>query len=639
MVAARMEEPTPPRSVGTPRRSWPQSVVVALRSPRIYGPLLLAALYWMAKGWKSYDQFVVSSIAIYAIVGAGLVVLVGASGQLSLGHAAFLAVGAYAATNISVKTGWGLPGEIAVALVVSVFVGTVVGLPSLRLAGLYLAVGTLALGYAAQQLMYNWDAVTGGGFGQAVGPLRVFGRDVGLLAASFALLAITFVLASNLLRGRTGRALNAIRTSEPAARAVGIEVELRRVLAFTTSAALAAVGGVLYAHAVTRITPEAFSVELSIYLVIMVIIGGQRSLLGAILGAAFVVGLPEQFRSIADWDGIVYGVVLLALIIFSPDGLVGVGQRVWSIVRVRREPSPSADTVSDETTAGSRARDERRSAVGGRPVTVGLAAWSGAGASASALTLPGLPLSLTDVGVTYGGVNAVESVTFGVGGGEVVGLIGPNGAGKTTLFNAITGLVRATGEIRFGDVDVSGAPVHKRVSLGVGRTFQNLSLHDGMTPIEHVLVGAHRHVRYNPLAEMIRWPTVVRTERRAEQMALEVLDLLGLAEVATEPADVLPYGLQKRVDVARALASRPRLLMLDEPAAGLPHDEANTLIDRVLATTKATETSVVIIEHNVELVRRVCDRIVVLDAGRLIADDTPDEIMRNERVEAAYLGG
>lgn len=631
--------PAPRRTVV--RRSTGEWLWDVARSPRVYGIVVLVLVYTFVRTWQSYDQYIAASIALYAIVGAGLVVLVGASGQLSLGHAAFLAVGAYSATNISMRTGWGLPGELGVALVVSIVVGTIVGLPSLRLSGLYLAVGTLALGYAGQQLLYNWEDVTGGGFGQQVGQLQVGNRLYSLVDASFLLLGITFVLVSNILRGRTGRALNAIRTAEPAALAVGIEVARRRILAFTMSAALAAIGGVLYAHAVTRVTPETFSVDLSIFLVILVIIGGQRSLIGAVLGAAFVVGLPEQIRNLQDYDGLIYGAVLLVLIIFSPDGLVGLGQRLYGMVRRRATDQPDAEEALErDVEAAMAALDDEPQIDLDEPVTVALAVSNvNQDSSSTALTQPGLPLELTGVGVNYGGVHAVEDVSFGVDAGEIVGLIGPNGAGKTTLFNAITGLVRSTGQIRFGDVDISKASVRTRVSMGVGRTFQNLSLHEGMTPVEHVLIGAHRHVRYNALAEMVRWPTVARAERAAEQMALDVLDVLGLSEVARERADLLPYGLQKRVDVARALASRPRLLMLDEPAAGLPHDEANTLIDRVLAATTATGTSVVIIEHNVELVSRVCTRLVVLDAGSLIADGAPGEILKDERVEAAYLGG
>ena len=618
-----------------------------LKSPRVWGSVLIIAIGLWATGFNKYDSYVVSLVGLYAVVGAGLVLLVGISGQLSLGHAAFLAVGAYSATNVALHTSWGFVGEIVVALVVSVVIGTLIGLPSLRLSGLYLAVGTLALGYAAQQVMYNWDDVTGGGFGQpASADVIILDRKYPLVQISAIVLAISLVLVSNILRGRTGRALNAIRTATPAAAAVGIEVARRRVLAFTMSAALAAVGGVLYAHAIQRVTPEAFSIDFSIALTIMVLIGGQRSLLGAILGSAFVWGLPEQFRSIQEWKGIVYGVILLAIIVFTPDGIVGAGQKVivWIKQQTGRgrkeEQALELDIEAAEASLEELAPATPDALTESSIVSAAPASSNGHGGASShlALTHPGERLVLENVSVQYGGVTAVDSVSFTVEAGAVAGLIGPNGAGKTTLFNAITGLVKSTGSITFGDQDLSNASVGKRVRAGFGRTFQNLSLHEGMTPVQHVLIGAHRHVKYNPFAEMVRWPTVAKREREAEQMARELLALLGLSQVADERADLLPYGLQKRVDVARALASQPRLLMLDEPAAGLPHDEADALLDRVLELTSVTGTSVIIIEHNVELVARVCGYVQVLDAGTLIADGPPESIMRNDRVVEAYLG-
>ena len=267
-------------------------------------------------------------MVLNAIIGVGLVLLVGVGGQLSLGHAAFLAVGAYTAANLSSRSTIGLPLELLVAVVLAVFVGMIVGLPSLRLSGLLLTVGTLALGFAGQQLLFIWTPVTGGGGGMTVGPLMFFGTEITLLSASVIVLGISLYLVFNLLHGRTGRALHALRTSDTAARSVGIEVERRRVAAFAMSAALTAAGGVLYGHAVSYLSPDNFGINLSITLVIMVIIGGQRRLLGAVLGAAFVIGLPEQFRAFSDYQGILYGTVLLLIIIFAPGGMVELFDRL-----------------------------------------------------------------------------------------------------------------------------------------------------------------------------------------------------------------------------------------------------------------------------------------------------------------------
>ena len=303
--------------------------------PVFIGAVLLGIVFLFGSGMRQYEQFIVSLVLLNAVVGVGLVLLVGVGGQLSLGHATFLAVGAYTAANLSTRSTIGLPLELLVAVVLAVVVGMIVGLPSLRLSGLLLAVGTLALGFAGQQILFIWTPVTGGGGGITVAPLMFFGRPITLIGASVVVLGLALFLVFNILRGRTGRALHALRTSDAAARSVGIEVERRRVAAFAMSAALTAAGGVLYGHAVSYLAPDNFGIDLSITLVIMTIIGGQRRLLGAVLGAAFVIGLPEQFRTFADYEGILYGVILLLVIIFAPGGIVEIVDRISSAVRAR----------------------------------------------------------------------------------------------------------------------------------------------------------------------------------------------------------------------------------------------------------------------------------------------------------------
>lgn len=625
--------------------------------PVFIGTVLLGAVFLIGSGLRQYEQLIVSLVLLNAVIGVGLVLLVGVGGQLSLGHAAFLAVGAYTAANLSTRSDIGLPLELLVAVVLAVFVGMIVGLPSLRLSGLLLAVGTLALGVAGQQVLYIWTPVTGGGGGITVGEIQFFGTPITLIGASVAVLGISLFLVYNLLRGRTGRALHALRTSDAAARSVGIEVERRRVAAFSMSAALTAAGGVLYGHAVSYLAPDNFGIDLSITLVVMVIIGGQRRLLGAILGATFVIGLPEQFRSFADYEGIMYGVILLLVIIFAPGGVVELFDRLWGLIRrgfagaVSKRTTAGDPTAAPVATSGT-VRDDMGAESSDLAEPIGEMSLGGSAPaeldSEGALhtssgrevvvSAAGRELVVKDLRVDFGGVAAVQGVSFEVAAGEVLGLIGPNGAGKTTLFNAVCGVVGSTGTVHFGDDDLSRRSVRKRAMAGVGRTFQNLSLHDGLTPIDHVLIGRHRFFKYGLTSEMLRLPNVVRSEREGYEEALALLDLLELSDVAHAKVDDLPYGIQKRVDVARALAARPRILLLDEPAAGLPHDEADALIDHVLGLTRPHGTSVIIIEHNVELVRRVSERLVVLNAGEILAVGAPDEILNNPLVAEAYLG-
>jgi len=449
-----------------------------------------------------------------------------------------------------------------------------------------------------------------------VGQLRLFGNvmdeKLSLLKISIVLLAILLWIASNLLRGRTGRALHALRTSESATNSVAaINVGWLKLLAFGLSAAFAAAGGVVYMHAISYVNPENFDVDLSILFMLMAIIGGARSLAGAVLGATFVLGMPEVFRGIQQYEGMLYGSILLILIIFSPKGLVGVFTAAAQGVRRLVLRPPDAEAMADLSPL--RPRGDRAQ-------------------------IGGACIDLEKVKVQFGGLVAVDEVSFVIEPGQVIGLVGPNGAGKTTLFNGVCGLVPASGTVRFNGTDISRLSIRKRALSGIGRTFQNLNLHDDRTALDHVLIGMDRRLRYHRLAEACRAPWVVKAEHELHKQAQMLLEDLGLGHLSEVLVQDLPYGIQKRIDVARALATSPQLLLLDEPAAGLPSAEANEIIGRVLEIARNEGMTVVIIEHNVELVASVADRVIVLDAGAVIADGTAEEAFTNPAVIAAYLG-
>jgi ABC-type branched-subunit amino acid transport system ATPase component len=252
----------------------------------------------------------------------------------------------------------------------------------------------------------------------------------------------------------------------------------------------------------------------------------------------------------------------------------------------------------------------------------------------------GVGLGIRDVRVEFGGVTAVDGVSIDIVPGSVVGLVGPNGAGKTTLLNAISGYVPvAGGEITVGAHVLRPRRPSQRRALGVGRTFQNLSLHDGLTVLDHLMIGQHAIAGYGPVGQLFRMPSYVRGERRMRAAALETAELLGLGHLVDERVENLAYGVQKRVDVARAVVARPRLLLLDEPAAGLTPDEGDDLVGRVLVHSRHVGATVVLVEHNIELVMRVTDRVVALNFGRVIADDVPEVVRRQDDFVEAYLGG
>lgn len=567
-------------------------------------------------------RIAIALVLSYAIVCAGLVLLVGVAGQLSLGSAIFIAIGAFTAANITSRTPYGLELEVPLAAVIAFVVGCVVGLPTLRVSDLFLALATLALSFAGQQILFEWEAISGGGAGLRVGPLRAFGQTLqgptAVVVVGIVLLAVVFWVVRNLLGGRTGRALHAIRTSESAAATVvAANVAWLKILAFGLSGAVAAIGGVLYMHTIAYTGPENYDSELSILVVLTVIIGGAHRLVGALLGPLFVFGLPELLRGVQAYEGMLYGALLLAVMLYLPGGLAGLVERGAHLVRRRDDPvgRGRTDGPTVSATPAPAATEEE-----GGPAAV-----------------EGLGLRLEEVRVEFGGLPAVAGVSVDVRAGELVGVIGPNGAGKTTVFNAITGLVRGTGRIVLDDgTELHTLSARRRCLAGVSRTFQNLNLHLDRTVLDHVLLGADRYAGYDRFSEALRLPWAVVRERRLEEEGRALLDQLGIGDVADAVVASLPYGVKKRVDVARALASRPRVLLLDEPAAGLPHHEAEELIDVVLRLTRGV--TVLLIEHNVELVRRTCPRIVVMDAGTVLADGPPEECLADEAVVRAYLG-
>ena len=594
-----------------------------LKKNHYFGFLGILLVYLLAGTYSEYSQTIMNTI-IFAIIGASLIVVFGMAGQLTLGHTIFVAAGVFLSANITTVWSRGLETELPIAFGVAFLLGLIVGFPSLRVNELYLALATFAVAFVGVQVLFEWKQFSGGGSGKPVGKLELFGyefsRGPTLVRIALILMLLTFWVVGNYQDGRTGRAWNALRTSETAARAAGVPVAWLKILCFGIGGGLAAIGGVLYAHTLRYAIPENYGVSLSIIVVLALIIGGKHRLMGAVLGAAFVKWLPELSRDVQEYEGLIYGGTLIILTLIAPDGLVGMFEWLGERIKNARKSEHNKDELF-------------------KPINI----------SSSPLTSSYLaPLSssenkgnliVRDAAVAFGGVKAVDGVSFEIPAGGVTGLIGSNGAGKTTLFNAITGHVKgATGEFILDGTEISQKPIHIRALTGVGRTFQNLNLHDDLNVLEHALLGLDRNIRYGRIAESFRMPWFLREERKAHFVAAELLDHMDLLDYWNEKVEDLPYGLQKRVDVVRALASNPSILLLDEPAAGLPTAEALEMMKKVQEYATHISAGVLIIEHNVELVADVSERIIVLDAGKTIADGTPEEVTRNEQVIAAYLG-
>jgi branched-chain amino acid transport system permease protein len=529
------------------------------------------------------------------------------AGQLSLGQAGFASLAAFSAAALAPSgTDVGEVPALLIAVAIGMAVGAlaavVLGLPTMHLRGVFLAIATLGFAEAVRVVLLNSEW-TGGAQGLAVPRILT----VGMAWTALAVVAYWFWRMS---RSRYGRALEAIREDELAARSMGIDVGRHRLAAFVTAGAVAGLYGVLFAYYVRLIAPNDFDFSAAVEGLVTAVVGGSTMFLGPLLGSGFQTMIPELQRAVgveAGWiRPFLASLLLLVVILFLPGGLA-------SLLPHRTRLPASVDDDGDDVRPSHLAA--RRHPAAGETVA----------------TLAGL-------GKEYGGVHAVRDIDLEIRSGEVVGLIGPNGAGKTTLVNMISGLVPPTsGRATVLGVPVGRTPVHKVAAAGVSRTFQHSKLFNRLSALENVLVGAHLVSRPTFLRRLLWLPSARRDEQAAMEQAARCLRRVGLADAAGTRASALSYGDQRRLEIARALASEPSLLILDEPAAGMNHVEASTL-SALIRSLAADGLTILFIEHNVGMVLETCTRVVVLNFGEVIASGTPQEIAADPVVIEAYLG-
>ncbi|MBM3554985.1 MAG: branched-chain amino acid ABC transporter ATP-binding protein/permease [Alphaproteobacteria bacterium] len=555
-----------------------------------------------------YPLLIGQNIFLLAIVAIGLNVLFGWSGQLSIGHAGFLALGAYVSALLALKLKLPLLIGIGAGVMMASAAGLVLGLVALRAKSHYLAMITLAFGVIVEILVQRWVGLTGGSMGLIGVPRLNFGDPARgtqwmFIVTGLAWLAIQ--AANNRLSvSRIGWGLRAIKESEPAALAVGIDVRVWKAAVFVASAALAGLSGALFAHQSGYVSSDAFGLDKSVSLLIAVVIGGLGLRYGAILGACFVVLIEQALASRFEVSGYLYGGALLAVMLYLPVGLAGLADSL-----ARRRAVRSVD--------GARSQDVMWSDRDGPP----------AGS---------LLLETRQLGKSYEGVVALENVNLRVVAGTVHAVIGPNGAGKSTLVNLLSGMdAPSQGETLYRGQDLAAVPPHRRTRLGMVRTFQNLQLVNELSVIENVMLGlAPPAFGLRGLAA--EFGDQLRESRR--QHAAAVLRFVEIADLADRKVADLAYGHRKLCELARAIAQSPTLMLLDEPIAGLNEHEA-AIVALILRKLKARGATLILIEHNMPFVMAISDRITVLNYGRVIADDEPAVIQRNPAVVAAYLGG
>lgn len=577
---------------------------------------------------------------IYGIAAIGLSLLMGLAGQVSLGHAAFFAVGAYTQAILVTKAGWSMWPAAAVSVVAAMVVALLVGLPLLRLRGHFLALATLGLGIIVAVVVRELD-VTGGTSGLYGIPKPEFGgrlydsaQEYFWLLGPFVLLSL--LLAHNLVRSRTGRALGAVNDSEVAAECLGVDTFALRLRVFVLAAAYAGLAGVFYAHWLAVVSPEASGFELSVEMLLMVVLGGLGTVWGALTGAVAVQLLDEGSRELirvlipeagGEVQLIAFGVVLVLLIILVPGGLA----QIWRAAVARLQPAPGP-TDRNETRQTAETGENEGSV---RPLGPD-------GDLATLLAEADLPARGTPLlqvhGLTkrYGGVVALDHLDLEVRAGEILALIGPNGAGKTTAFNMISSvLAPSDGTVTFRGREVQGRRPHEVAELGATRTFQNLQVFGSTTVLGNVKVARHLRSRAGLVRGMLGLAGA--EERGIESASRAALAALGLEHHADRPVADLPFGVQRQVEIARALALAPALVLLDEPMAGLSGAERTALSD-LLRHARAAGVSVLLVEHDVDAVMALADRVAVLDDGHLIAFGEPDDVRANPAVVAAYLG-
>ena len=557
----------------------------------------------------SYIGVIAQRAYIYWILSAGLNLVVGYAGQIAIGWVSMLTLGAYTTAALTA----GNVGEpwhpylalLAAGLIGAVF-GLIVGLPALRLRTFYFAMTTLGFATIVTQVALAWKSVTGGGVGTP-GPVFPWPFDPGwgFYYFCFLLAALATWMTANIGASRYGRALVAIRDAEVAAEACGIAKPRLLMLVFLLAGAMGGIAGGLFASLQSYITPDAFTFEMSVLFFIGILIGGRGSILGPALGTIILTALPEFAAPLVQWSTFLYATLLLLIVLVIPGG------------------------IADLLDYKNRRPLEQHREIVPRPDLLGRVLGAVSGKTS---------ITLTDIALHFGGVRAIDGLDLEIKGGEVHGLIGPNGSGKTTTLNVISGYYRPhTGTLKLDGVGLPFGEPHVRAERGIARTFQTPRLVGAGSVLENVMIGGTVQGHATFTEAMCSLPRHRRDEAELRERAMLALSSVGLESLAAVRADRLQHSELRFVEIARALMLRPACLMLDEPAAGLSADEIIRLGGLIKAISRAG-TAVLLVEHHADLIFDICDRVTVLNLGKVLAAGTPAEIRSHREVVSAYLG-